>query len=472
MLNYQPNTNIYATGKIYIGTQDLTVHLSGNYKQNSHLPFDFTIWSDIPDQGRLFDVAMRYPGITWFEGVTEHNKHIWIMGIEVRRLTGYNRLEGSAALYIEGDYNLTPEGRSKVNIKAILSPTPIILADFTQSLNYDGTITKVTEKPDRYIEWKSLKGLAKLNHEYEYLSLERQVESGLFQIRKNILHYLYSPSDEISFKSILTKFPNWIVDDLLLLSLLGRRRTICYETSAWGQVNEQQIHAFARYKTWQGFYSIPTDDSFLRCIIQPGLLKDGLFDFLYKNYINSKYKGVISKAITHLLVTYEDGYIESQLISAYAALESMVDGISEIEGMSYTIGSNPFKRLCKDIEELINSHVEDPKSRERIMKKLPELRRQPFLERLFDLLEKQKVDMDPIWPKGVDKRSEFSALLSRRNALIHKGQFGNPQVTNFDLSRIQRLVELWILKLLDTPNEAINTYGLWYDVPINEILHY
>jgi hypothetical protein len=472
MFDYQPEDQLFATGKIHVADKNAIVNLSGSYKQNSSSPVEFTIWTDKSDVGELFDLAMRYRQIAWFEGNTERGKPIWLMGLEINQIIGKNRMQGSASIYIEGDFDSIPPDENEIFIRASLSPTPLIIPDVNYSLNYDGTISKIKDEPRIPIEWNSSHGGASLSHEYEYMFGKREADQLIAQLRKNILRYKYRPKVETDLKAVLLEFTKWIDDEILLLSMIGRKRIVCYEATASHKDDSGVRYALARYKTWQGFHTLPTDLSLIENIIRPTYLKDGLFGTLLQNYLNSPYKDVIRRTIPNLITTYEDGYIESHLSSAYSALESMVDGIGDIEKITYSISSNPFKRLTKKIKELLNTEIEDQVIRESIKNKIPELRRRSFQERLFALLEIQNVSMDMIWPPDTDQDSEFHNLIKRRNLLIHQGQVENRSMMIFDLSRVQRLVELWILRLLNCPSGAINTYGLWRDAPINKVLHY
>ena len=58
-------------------------------------------------------------------------------------------------------------------------------------------------------------------------------------------------------------------------------------------------------------------------------------------------------------------------------------------------------------------------------------------------------------------------LIRRRNTYIHQGRIDDYGVHYVDLYRIQNLIELWILKLLDYPDTAINDFAINHPVPLN-----
>ena len=105
-----------------------------------------------------------------------------------------------------------------------------------------------------------------------------------------------------------------------------------------------------------------------------------------------------------------------------------------------------------------------------IIKKIPELRRRAFLESLLALIEIFQINLGLLWPPDVDIEGQLAEILHRRNLLIHQGKMEVPSQYFYDFIRIQKLVELWILRLLDCPEEVINNHALWFDAPINKQL--
>jgi hypothetical protein len=342
------------------------------------------------------------------------------------------------------------------------------------SQSYDGTISRIgnDEKERLGIRWETARGKFQLIDNYEYISETQNNQPITLQIQNNSLFISYVPSVSSDIKSILYQLPQFLDDDFSLLSFIGRQRIVCYEATASIDDNKTKFKAFCRYKSWRGFYNLPSDQSFLRSLIRPKALQEGVFDHLLKAFQSSPYKAIIAKTIPYLITSYEDGYVETHLVQAYAALESMVDGIGETLNQSYLLGNGPFDKLAGKIRELIRAEVNDSDIAQGIIKKLPELRRKSFLDRLLFLLEAQKINTELIWPPETDEAKEFHELLKRRNLLIHTGSVGQGDISLFDLNRVQKLVELWILKLLDCPDDAINEYSLWQGAPINKILHY
>lgn len=473
MIDYQAVNQFYAKGEFSFSGSTIPAELNGKYKSYSNDSIEFNLWSDAKDALEIFHAAMEYPYNVSFVGKTEHGESIQLLGIKPNAIVGINHLEGDGRLFMKGDVDYIVKPGETLSIYSIISPTPLIFPDWSYSLSYDGTITKFGTDRERIgIPWNINNGTARLIDRYEYVEGNDKDENVTLRIQTNSLVITLHPEVETEIKTIFLQLQKLMFGDLLLLSFIGRKRISLIEANARLKVDGKVKSAFARYRTWGGFYNFPSDQSQLRQLIKPGSLQDGVFETLVENYRISPYKSVIDRTIPYLLTSYEDGYVETHLNNAYASLESMVAGIGSIFNQEFLLGSNPFKRLSKKIENLVQQEVEEAEIANGIIKKIPELRRRSFLDRLLFLLDQQRVNTKLIWPPGIDEPKEFHQLLTRRNLLIHTGTMDQNETWRFDLNRVQKLVELWILQLLDCPVDAINEYSLWRGAPIHKVLHY
>lgn len=472
MINYQAVNQFYAKGEFSFSGSTIPAELNGKYKSYSNDSIEFNLWSDASEAPKLFDASMSFPYNVTFKGKTEHGESILLLGIKPNAIVGFNHLEGDARLFMKGDVDYIVKPGETLSIYSIVSPTTLIFPDWTYLRSYDGTITTIGTETERIgIPWNINNGTARLIDRYEYVDGNDKDENVTLRIQTNSLVLTIHPEVETEIKAFFLQLQKLLFEDLSVLSFIGRKRISLIEANARVNVDGKVKSAFARYRTWGGFYNLPSDQSQLRQLIKPGSLQDGVFKTLVENYRISPYKSVIDRTIPYLLTSYEDGYVETHLINAYAALESMVDGIGATFDQEYLLGNKPFKRLSKKLEDLVRQNIDDVETANGIIKKIPELRRRNFLDRLLFLLDKQRVNTKLIWPPGIDEPSEFHELLKRRNLLIHTGTIDQNETWRFDLNRVQKLVELWILKLLDCPEEAINHYSLWREAPIHEILH-
>ncbi|HAL17236.1 MAG TPA: hypothetical protein DCP32_10955 [Anaerolineaceae bacterium] len=473
MFNFHAMNQFYAKGELTINRSSFPAELNGQYKSYSNDAVQLDIWTDAKEAPDLFKASITFPFTVSFLGKTEQGDPIQLLGIRSKTTNGFNHLEGDANIFIKGDIDAVVSPGESLSIYSIVSPTSLIYPDWTYSKNYDGTITKFgTERERIGIPWNINNGTARLIDRYEYVDGNDNDENVTLRIQTNALVLTIHPEVETEIKAIFLQLQKLMFEDLSLLSFIGRKRISLIEVNAMLEVDGKVKSAFARYRSWGGFYNLPSDKSQLRQLIRPRSLQDGVFKSLVENYRISPFKSVIDRTIPYLLTSYEDGYVETHLINAYASLESMVDGIGSKFSLEFLLGNNPFKRLSRKIEDLVHEVVKDDENANGIIKKIPELRRRSFLDRLLFLLNEQGVNTKLIWPRGTDERVEFHKLLKRRNLLIHTGTIDQDEIWRFDLNRVQKLVELWILKLLDCPEDAISEYSLWRGAPIHKILHY
>jgi hypothetical protein len=472
MLDYQTLDSFFAEGDFHVGNETIPAKAICRLKHYSTDALNITLWSDHRETGRLFDLSMGVPNLSWFEGRTEFDEHILLKGIRVKTIHGFRLFEGDVGCYLSGNIDITVNINDNIFIKAQISSSPTIDPEWIYTTRFDGTITSHESTPRIGIQWQYKDGIAKLLNNYEYFVDENLDKSALVRITTNSVFIEYKSKNEEGLSQILLDFQKSIYEDLLLLSFIGRKRVICYEADISFKKGNTKHQIFARYRTWQGFYNLPSDQSFLRSLITPNTLRSGIFSQLINSYRNSKYNKIINRTIPYLLTSYEDGYLETHLVNAYAALESMIAGLDEDDSSGFILDKSIFNSLAGKIKKVINTEISDKYIARNIINKIPELRRQGITERLINLLEKFNANTDLIWPSECNKTKELHEIIKRRNKLIHTGVIEDGSISYFDLSRIQKLTELWILKLIGCSDENIFKESLWRDQPINKYLHY
>jgi hypothetical protein len=282
-----------------------------------------------------------------------------------------------------------------------------------------------------------------------------------------------SPVDIVSLKSILNGLEDALEDALRLVSFLSRRRIAWYEAEAIflpGEDDPKQppSTAIARRRRWLGYErETHKDVSLTDSLIKQKALQGGLFQHLLKNYESTPFKYAIYQTMLHLLASYESGYLESRLASTYTALETLVNVLGEHHGTNNLVRSSKFKRLRRKLRLVIQDEAEEEDQAKGIIKKVPELRRRAFLDQLLMLMTEYNLDAAQLWPPEADIPSELHNLLNRRHLLIHQGK-PNYDFILFDLNRLQNLVELWLLKILDCPDTEINSFALGRLAPIRK----
>lgn len=140
----------------------------------------------------------------------------------------------------------------------------------------------------------------------------------------------------------------------------------------------------------------------------------------------------------------------------------MVAGLSSNgdEEAGNALSSKEFRELRKKLEVFIKDNISGEDAREGIIKKLGELNRRPILDRLLFLLRKYDVPVGKIWTSNTDVETELGKIIRRRNLYIHQGRIDDFKQYYDDYSKLRILVELWILRLLDCPDDSINTSAI------------
>jgi len=312
--------------------------------------------------------------------------------------------------------------------------------------------------------------------DYAYFNENLGFDKALIRVQRCQIEISSQFDDPISLPSALDALNTTLDKPLLLLSFLNRRYITWYAAHATFIPNETSPEGFrgirravAHYKRFEGYGSHTQTSLWLDVPVEAQTLKNGLFQQLLANLENSPYYHVIHKTIPHLLKSHEGGYFQGRLGSVYLALESLVDGLSEEDSVSFLLNSSRFKKLSKKLRDLIRDEIAEQEVSKGIINKLSELRRRSFLDRFLVIFKKHGVGtilgavLDKLYELNYSKlryRSTSDILISleevikRRNIHIHQGKLDSEHYN--DLSLLQNLVELWLLKLLNCPDEAIN----------------
>jgi hypothetical protein len=456
MIELEEVISFYAEGKLHFGDYELITKINCSFKKYAKDNVSIKAWTNSEKAFEYFDLLMQYPFTSWFDGITETNRSVLLLGIEPTLINGENILFGNVMTCIIYDKNINPNKEYKIIGR--LSNSPVSIPEWNYYHSYNGTLTTKENPKDRVgITWENDLYSANLIDDYEFIFCNKENEGITLRRKTNkITITLKSKSSDDVFDT-LKDLPHYLYNDCLLLSFIGRKRVSCHEAEMREIKNYGQI-AFARYKSWEGFYKEPQETSALKTLIKQVALRDGLFQKIQEQFNHSDFRAVLIRTIPYLVTSYEDGYLETKLLNAYAALESMVDGIGQILDIEQLMNSSEFDKLSKEIRRIVKELISDQKNVNGIIKKIPELKRISILDKLFEILKIQNVPLDMLFSKEKDPYEEFRKIFSRRNELIHKGNSTTQQILEADLNIIQKLVELWIIKLVSCPIESLNMF--------------
>ncbi len=470
-MDIQTLREFIAHGNISRDSVSIPVTIVGKYPSHGLGNVQCKIVLGTPDLPSDFGDPFDYQKPIQLEGKTEGGYDIWSPDIRLTNISrgivqeslaeNYLSMEGITTLFIEGKLGDFDASKGKTVCVISLTPTPLaLLTEGYYLRNWDGTIVRRGKKLKRRkgIRWKTKLGQAELIDNYDYIDEKVGFDSASIQVQKcQITIKIESRRRNANLKAFIIELENILDEPLLLLSLLSRQTISWYEAKATfvSKDYSKEAHGEATARRHQNLLfdsEIDIKASRFNVPIQPQILSEGLFQTILDAYTRSPLKNTIRQAIQYLLVSYERGYFEAHLGLIYAALESLVDGLSKHNQMTYLMGNSRFDRLSKILEQVIQREVSDYEIAKSVIGKLPELRRPPIRERLIKLLEIYKLDKIRM---SSDINTALQDVLTRRNAYIHTGLVDYDKHFD-DFLFLKELIELWILTLLDCPDAAIN----------------
>ena len=132
--------------------------------------------------------------------------------------------------------------------------------------------------------------------------------------------------------------------------------------------------------------------------------------------------------------------------------------------ISILIGKSPFQRIKRKVKEVLESELSSTELIEGVSKKIPELQRRSFIDQIFRQLERYQINLDMLWPNSNNEEigESLSALVKRRNVYLHQGRMEETENYSEDILRIQYLLEIWILRILDCSIDSVSTLAKPY----------
>jgi hypothetical protein len=469
---YSEATNEFvARGHAVRGEVRIPVTVTGSYPRWKADPVEAKVLVDEGVSPAALGDAFGNDWRLQVEGKTERGRDIWIPSLLMTssRPTGEQICyEGVCEIFVEGDLEDFDSSGGSFSCSAVVPPTPLAHSRSSTFIrHYDGTIT--LEGDDREgIKWETELGEAELIDGYTYDSERVGLNEATVRIRQCQVVIKTEFEGNVSLRSFARSLEDALDEPLWLMSLLSRRRLPWYAATIWFFRPEDDFFRTAEIRRQQWLGRDPGGYgkklSWLDLLADREALVSGHFQRMYSRYEESPHKETIRQVIPFVLSARETGYIEAKLGLVYSALEALVNGLDK----GYLLGSNRFKRLRKKLEQVIRGEIEESSLADAVIKKLPELRRESYKDRLLRLFHEHGLDfVSRLWPGGVNIDSEVRALVNRRNVFVHEGAIADYHPYMGDMYRILNLVELWLLKLLRYPGSEINWRGITSDYPIN-----
>lgn len=460
------SSNFVARGKMELDDASIPVIVHGTYNSYEPAPVLCTISPD--GRRKALGHISNFDKVE-IKAITNEGQEIRILGLN-QISSSYNGSKtiwkGIANLFIQGQLKYFSATGTEIHCSMYIPYTPLAKAEVSYMPSYDGTITLDEKSKRDGIKWKTSWGQVELIDNYEYVEDKIGIDKATIRIRKCQAHLIIKPKGKFSLEKLIKELPDSFDETFWLISFLSRKRIVWYGADIAALPNKENPafrQAVAYRQSWLGFYQDQDrEQSWIDMVLKLEDLRNGLFEELLKNYQSSQYKTTIRRTIPFLLMSYEQGYFESHIANTYAALETIVAGLSSNsnDDTNDSLASKDFKQLTRKIKAVIKEEIVDEKIRDRIIGKLGDLNRRPILDRLMSLLDKHKVPLEKVWTSTTDIKDELGKIIRRRNLYIHQGRIDDFGQYHDDYSRLRIIIELWILKLLECPEESINDVAL------------
>jgi hypothetical protein len=473
-----------AHGELYKDDLSVPVTIRRAYSEFEHKDMRCLVIPTSKEPKQSFQPFFNDHRLGYLKGVTQDGESIWISALSF--VSGNHSKdmffwEGIAETFIKGELGDFDASDGEIHCELFIPPTPLALTH-GYFLNSDGTVC--FEKPEykrEGISWITKYGNTELIDGFYYAEQQVGVNPSIVRIRRCKISFVVHYTGITSLTQILQDAAETFDDTLWLISFLSRKYLAWYAGDALFMPSDHSKlypqHAIVR-RNKNSRIGIPKEygEHEFDLLISSDHLKKGLFQKLLINYEQSKYKDAIRRAIMHVLVSFDDGgYFETNIGVSYLAIETLVAGLSSDKNKSDNkiITDHNFGDLTTKIKQTISQEISDTNTAAKIIKNIEKLNyaESPSLaDRLLSLLRQYNVPLERLWPPGTKVDTELRKIIRRRNLYIHKGEVDNFDQYLYDFARLRTLVELWILKLLDCPDDVINKDYLTNLAPIDRVV--
>lgn len=332
-----------------------------------------------------------------------------------------------------------------------LSDTPLALSeisfyirDWTGEIRADGS-----RRPP--VLWQSSLGEVQLSRRYIYEDGLIEGSSCTVRIGIPTLSLKVAPeSTRSDLTSLRSALDAEITDALRVISFLSRGHTRWFRLwvgSQWEHEGQMQMSE-AEWNRSIG----RTHRREAEPLINPYRPGPEAIGSMISRFRGLAFKEAASSAIIYLIESRHSEHVESHLVNAFTALESLVSGWGEAHQTNHTFGSSQFKRLRALLGDNVRTFGEQSGTAEErtqdAIDKLQELRRRPIVNQVIDLINELDIPCHDVWPAQVDIRTGLKDAFGRRNRFVHAGQLHSVRQAHVDATRIHAIAERILFRLI------------------------
>lgn len=368
-------------------------------KKHPSYPFKFSVYGEIKDFSGNIQTIIEAEKVYFKKGGTTHwgpdISETIIVG-EPADLTITNLINGdSTNKEISGVFWLTPS--------IMLSPVKFITPSYTGEVKVEKVRNFEFELPCGFRLF--------FDNHYRYIDGDGDDTISFPEL---VAEFKDVPSEH-DINSVLQE-----LDDLLMFtSFSARQRCVCL---GWEKYDYSKI-----ITNYRRSISIPDEKkhSFHETLIEVNDFAE-FITTVFDYFTSSKRKELLRQAIFRAM--REKGTIESNFLSLYSALETLVFLHRVSDETETILTQSEWKEMMKGIKIFLKKHqlLSGRKDkRKQIYEKLPELNRISFFSAFESFCNHFNVNLEDLWP--VVNRNEGVSLSDIRNKLIHGDTFNRLQ---------------------------------------------
>jgi len=447
------------------------VTITGEYSEFDADPVIYKIMLDMPYFSQYIDNRRSHNDRLSVRGETDEGKQIFIPDFKITSYASYTGpgyshdnpkqvvWTATADTFVEGQLGEFETAGGEVICSLFTSPSPFSDSGVDYLRYQDGQIKLKDNRERRGIKWMTPLGEAEYIDEYDYLTSERVgIEAAVTQIKRSCILLRSVPKEKANLEEILINAQEDFDNVMWLMSFLARRRIVWYEGKARFFPTESAYgfrQVFIRRNKWLGYTNKRVDN---HPLIESDKLRDGLFEQLLSQYQSSPFRDIIHQTIIHLLMSYEQAYLENQYTSVYTGLEGLVSGLGSGNPIGVLVTDSKFKEIRKKIEAVLKNELDSTDLVEGMSKKISELQRRSFKDQLLLQLQHYQIEIETLWPRATNGEAvkNLRDLITRRNKYMHQGRMEDNAKYYQDILRIQYLLEMWVLRLLQCPEDSVS----------------
>jgi hypothetical protein len=404
------------------------------------------------------------------EGITDSGEGVRLPNVQwVRQTAG--RLQAEVS---EVQFNIESSERvpNEQFITIRLSPTPLALP-VVDGLTRSWT-GELSVPPQLRVERGAAiipteLGLAELYEHHLWDDVQVEGMKGRLSVAVPSLHIkVAAEARSADPLGVMKRCAVSISDALLILSLLSRRFVRWTEIELHSRWYDEGRLIEAKICRWLRSISLADINRFRTPLVNPHCLPTDAIGQLTERFRELPFKDAVSAAITYSVATREAFELETSFATAFTALEALTSGVARDSHKDRSLTDKTFRalstRLKKEIARFIAEEELSEEVKESIVRKLPELQRQPIIAQIVAMLSQYGVHWSDLWPNETEVSSGLRQAFSRRNAFFHGGKFPAAGQAFVDAQRLCVLTERALYSILDGSSDWLDIHA-YRDTP-------